>query len=38
VYFNYVDYGSNYWYGIERRNRSHKPSFAALAQATSERR
>jgi hypothetical protein len=36
VYFNYIDYGSNSWYGIERRNRSHKPSFAALAKASSE--
>lgn len=36
VYFNYIDYGSNYWYGIERRNHSHKPSFAALARAASE--
>jgi hypothetical protein len=36
VYFNYIDYGSNSWYGIERRNRSHKPSFAALARATAE--
>jgi len=33
VYFNYVDYGTNTWYGIERENRSHKPSFAALAKA-----
>ena len=33
VYFNYVDYGSNTWYGIERSNRSHKPGFAALAEA-----
>jgi hypothetical protein len=37
TYFNYVDYGSNYWYGIERRNRSHKPAFAALARLTAER-
>ncbi len=36
VYFNYIDYGSNSWYGIERRNRTHKPSFAALARATAE--
>jgi hypothetical protein len=34
VYFNYIDYGANDWYGIERRNRSHKPSFAALARAS----
>jgi hypothetical protein len=33
VYFNYVDYGSNTWYGIERRNRSHKPSFGALGRS-----
>jgi hypothetical protein len=31
--FNYVDYGTNTWYGIERADRSHKPSFAALATA-----
>jgi len=31
--FGYVDYGSNTLYGIERRDRSHKPSFAALAGA-----
>ncbi len=31
--FNYVDYGTNTWYGIERSDRSHKPSFAALAGA-----
>jgi hypothetical protein len=31
--FNGVDYGSNDWYGVERGNRSHKPSFAALAGA-----
>jgi hypothetical protein len=37
TYFNFVDYGSNYWYGIVRRNGSHKPSFAALAQLTAER-
>jgi hypothetical protein len=36
VYFNYVDYGSNDWYGIERKNRTHKPSFAALARAAAE--
>ncbi len=33
VYFNYVDYGANTWYGIERRDRSHKPSYAALGNA-----
>ncbi len=31
--FGYVDYGTNDWYGIERRDRSHKPAFAALAGA-----
>jgi hypothetical protein len=31
--FNYVDYGTNMWYGIERSDRTHKPSFAALANA-----
>lgn len=31
--FNYVDYGTNTWYGIERSDRSHKPSFAALSKA-----
>jgi hypothetical protein len=36
VYFNYVDYGTNDWYGIERKNRTHKPSFAALARAAAE--
>lgn len=33
VNFNGVDYGSNDFYGIERVDRSHKPSFAALAAA-----
>jgi hypothetical protein len=33
VDFNYVDYGSNNWYGIERLDRSHKPSYSALAAA-----
>jgi len=36
VYFNYVDYGSNDWYGVERTNRTHKPSFTALARASAE--
>lgn len=31
--FGYVDYGANNWYGIERRDRTHKPAFAALAGA-----
>ncbi len=33
IFFNAVDYGTNMWYGIERTNRSHKPSFNALALA-----
>jgi hypothetical protein len=33
VIFNGVDYDSKDWYGIERPNRSHKPSFAALGTA-----
>ncbi len=33
VYFNYVDYGSNAFYGIETKGRAHKPGFAALAEA-----
>ncbi len=33
IYFNYVDYGTNDWYGIETKSRVHKPSFAALAEA-----
>ncbi len=36
IYFNYVDYGTNTWYGVERKNRSHKPAFAALARASAE--
>jgi hypothetical protein len=36
VYFDYIDYGFNNWYGIERRNRTHKPSFAALARVSAE--
>ncbi len=35
IVFNGVDYGSNTWYGVERSNRTHKPSFQALAQAAS---
>jgi hypothetical protein len=31
--FGYVDYGTNNWYGIERRDRTHKPAFDALAGA-----
>jgi hypothetical protein len=34
VIFNYVDYGSNDWYGIERRDRTHKLSFTALGEAS----
>jgi hypothetical protein len=33
IVFNGVDYGSNAWYGVERPNRTHKPSFQALAEA-----
>ncbi len=33
TYFNYVDYGTNAFYGIETKGRVHKPSFAALAEA-----
>jgi hypothetical protein len=33
IYFNYVDYGTNAFYGIETKSRVHKPSFAALAEA-----
>jgi hypothetical protein len=33
IYFNYVDYGTNDFYGIETKSRVHKPSFAALAEA-----
>jgi hypothetical protein len=33
IYFNYVDYGTNAFYGIETKGRVHKPSFAALAEA-----
>ncbi len=32
--FNYVDYGSNDYYGIEHTNRTHKPSYTALAEAS----
>ena len=32
--FNYVDYGTNNWYGIERRDRTHKPAYTALAEAS----
>lgn len=34
IYFNYVDYGSNDFYGIETKERKHKLGFAALAQAS----
>jgi hypothetical protein len=33
VIFNYVDYGTNNWYGIEHKDRTHKLSFAALGEA-----
>jgi hypothetical protein len=32
--FNYIDYGTNYWYGIERTSGAHKLSYAALAQVS----
>lgn len=32
VIFGFADYEPNNWYGIERLDRSHKPSYAALAQ------
>jgi hypothetical protein len=31
--FGYIDYGSNYAYGIERKDHTHKLSYAALAAA-----
>jgi hypothetical protein len=34
VIFNYVDYGTNTWYGIERSDRAHKLSFAALGSVS----
>jgi hypothetical protein len=34
IYFNYVDYGSNDYYGIETAARRHKLGFAALAEAS----
>jgi hypothetical protein len=34
IYFNYVDYGSNNFYGIETAARKHKLGFAALAEAS----
>jgi hypothetical protein len=33
IYFNFVDYGSNDFYGIETKARKHKLGFAALAEA-----
>jgi hypothetical protein len=32
IYFNYVDYGTNDYYGIESADRSHKLSYQALAE------
>jgi len=29
--FNYRDYGTNDWYGIESSSGRHKPAYAALA-------
>ena len=34
IYFNYVDYGTNDYYGIETAARKHKLGFAALAEAS----
>lgn len=34
IYFNFVDYGSNNFYGIETAARRHKLGFAALAEAS----
>jgi hypothetical protein len=33
VIFNYVDYGTNDYYGIERKDRTHKLSYTALPNA-----
>ena len=33
VIFNYVDYGSNDYYGIERKDRTHKLSYTAISKA-----
>lgn len=33
IYFNYRDYGTNAWYGIEHADGSHKPAYEALHQA-----
>lgn len=35
IYFNFVDYASNDFYGIETEQRKHKLGFAALAEASS---
>lgn len=34
IYFNFVDYGTNDFYGIETKERKHKLGFAALAEAS----
>lgn len=34
IYFNYVDYGTNGFYGLETKARKHKLGFAALAEAS----
>jgi hypothetical protein len=36
VYFNYRDYGTNAWYGIEHADGSHKPAYEALRQAAAK--
>jgi hypothetical protein len=33
VIFGFADYGTNAWYGVERHDRTHKQSYAALAGA-----
>jgi hypothetical protein len=36
IYFNYVDYGTNDFYGIEAAQHKHKLGFTALAEASAE--
>ena len=36
IYFNYRDYGTNAWYGIEHADGSHKPAYEALRQAAAK--
>jgi hypothetical protein len=35
-YFNYRDYGTNAWYGIEHSDGTHKPAYEALRQAAAK--